>query len=337
MSRIIQEQTRHFEIVQIGKETDEALELHRKLAAEFSGASRVLREFAEKGLQLVFEKVTKDLDENTITLEEATKARVYLSQALHEANRLGRTADAQRLREEGAAGVLQGMVKRLEARRDVVVAKIDALEAHENVQVKDDSVSIGGAPRGGIMAQRRAERLAEEAAAAKAGAAGVIPEAEKNSTPLVTTEHANNAVLSPGKPDAENTSAAAEPDGAKNPTTRRSKRRPDLAATAEAQRMSVSAKPASTGLAAFSKRTQESSEKLANGKTKRTGKGGKLPAQTAPAAVGESPDPIGNEPIPTPSQAAMRRLTQTARKLSLNSSGQTGRTNASPVTESIAD
>ena len=172
MSRLVQEKTRHYEIVEIGKEADAAVELHTRLAAECTGASKAIREYAEKNLARVFEKVAQDLAASSIEVEHATKVREYLSLALHEANKFGRGLEAQRLREEGAAAVLKGLVGKLEKRRDATVAKVDALEAQERVQEGDENASAAGTYRGGIMAQRRAERLAEEA---KAKA-----EAEKN-------------------------------------------------------------------------------------------------------------------------------------------------------------
>jgi len=169
MGSIIHEQVRHHEVVEIGKMADSQVELHKRLAAECSGGSHALKEVTESRLPGIFDKVKKRLDSGDIDVETATEVRTFLSFAISTCNDMRRTLDAQRLREEGATGVLMGIVKRLEKRRDDVNAKIDLFESHAKAQEADPDISVGGAPRGGIMAQRRQERLAEEAEA-KAGA-----------------------------------------------------------------------------------------------------------------------------------------------------------------------
>jgi len=275
---MIQEQVRHYEIVEIGKETDAAAELHRRLAAECSGATKAIREFAEKGLHSVFEKIAKDLDEGQLTLDEATKARTYLSMALHEANKVGRGMDAQRLREEGAAGVLAGLIKRLEVRRDAAVAKIDAFAKHEKAKEATEGLSIGGAFRGGIMAQRRAERLAEEAVAPS-----LPPEADVSEGSI--------------KKESEEVSAnCVVPGTVKNLSESK-------CVTSNEER-----------LEAFTKQTSESIEKVVAGKARRAKKAVKNTGSAA-ARAKKNDNPSNHDEAVTSSETAKRKLAESARKL----------------------
>lgn len=163
---------------EVGVRVDDSLEVAKKDLAMLEGRQTGFADGA-KAVETLLTHVDKDVTEEKLDVDTATKVKLYVTRAVHALNNLAQQVSNQRIAQTGKVQGLEQTVALLKNMVDAERAKTEALQTAEATAAPTNprERAEGARPAASIKELRLAEEVAEKKAAPSKGRGGRKPRA----------------------------------------------------------------------------------------------------------------------------------------------------------------